>query len=1319
MSKNQEDPQKENLTSSQQVLKPKRISKQPEAIKMLKEIIKNTSEEEIVNNRKSPSASKSLEISEYKNEMSVRFLKSRNKIETSRSSFTSSSMIKQENSNNPSKIEFKSCKPSSKCESPLVNSAESKNLLKLASKSTKKCNFLKSRVQPQEDKSKSLKPSKSEISKSERKNSFVKSVNERKVRPAQIIDSKSKTIIKDNKLEDKERKNFSRHSSSSNNLKSGSETKVSKPYLRKNNSNNSSYLQTYIKLNSRQNLASNNSLKSPKEKIEVRREKSANVSDCLSENETQSEAEKIKIEDKMKSEVKEVLVSSNSRELIDFNSEPEDSSFSPDDFKSSECLTKISSSKYCQVSFESSISSRITGDFYSENLNDVVQSEVNSLGTDNYQSSEDFNAKKKKKSVNKHTKSLLILKDILQNHGLNVDLVDEAERKLRSKQKGSKPFYSDEEDGTLLAICSSKTLFDKLASLPDIGFEELEIKDAINQCSFETLDQEGEVSESQEYFETSETSFSSQSTKKSRSSFSKYSLSLTSTKDTSSPDQKVNIFSQTNFSSSKSEESQTLSGTNIHTEIEKTILENLVYTDIGISCSLENSFLSRKEASTEISFKKCCFEVETQTRFNSEKETITDFDRAQLENEDINSSGVNIEREKENSEMDSFLENENLCKINEDIPPVNSLSKEEIDDGKEEARSQDSKKETGQDNENICQINKNLCADSKKEIDDGKEEAKFQDSEEESGKDNENCCQINKNLSTDLKKEIDDGKEEAKSQDSEEESGKDNENCCQIIKNLSTDSKKEIDDGKEEAKSQDSEEESGKDNENCCQINKNLFADSKEEIDELQNIEEESKNICKVSADVSTIDYLSQKETENENQESKLQNLEKDRVKTPVCEREISNDQELSILNSEKIDNKTEDFQKENKEVENNLEILIPVFNLSKFAIPALKLPELEEIEPKKGEINILVGELKGIPPFLNYSSIFQEIPCIQYFSKSEITTIQNPLSKISSQIKLISKLKVTPSDRAFCNKKISATNSSKSKMETESFKNLKQAQFFEKYKQISQNKRKKRNFRKCKNCGGKCTDSLNSSCPPELLRTNNKHFFSPEMVSSDNLSMLMKCENRSENLAVETLKIAAKRAKILYEDVVFCRKRLSPRSENPIEAKSFRGKMKRPFEEPKKPEEENLYLTLTKRKKEAEDIETDLHCISKENVSCEEKLMGSEDFVLEKKPNYLPISNFKSKNLKTTLQNLQNCERPLIVVPEVKNAVISLLENMEKNLEENENDAFNLEKREDEEKNHEFQFGNNFSGSCLLPIVYITGAICSIIFWCFYSSTI
>lgn len=384
MSKNQQDPQKENCNLNEQVLKKKRKFKQPEAIQMLKELIKSTSEEDNLSDRKTAS-SDSLETSEC--DLSVRFLKSKNEIDFSRSSFASTSMIKQENSKNPSKLEFKvqSSENMSRSENPL---------------------------------NKILKTSSARIPKSESKNSLVKNFDQTKT--SRIIDSRSKTIIKDNKLEDKESNNFSLHSSRSN--LSGSETRFPKNYMKKNPSN-SSYLQSYIKLNSRQNHASNSVIVSSKS--EVRKEKSESNFDKLLGNEA-NEAEEIKIEDKIKSEEKEVFEPSKSK-LIDSNLEL-DLSFLPEAIKSSESLTKVSSSKYCQVSFEPSISSRISGETFSEDLDKNIQNVETEVSFLDCQSSQDFSAKKKRKSSNKHTKSLLILKDILQNHGLDVDLVDEAER---------------------------------------------------------------------------------------------------------------------------------------------------------------------------------------------------------------------------------------------------------------------------------------------------------------------------------------------------------------------------------------------------------------------------------------------------------------------------------------------------------------------------------------------------------------------------------------------------------------------------------------------------------------------------------------------------------------------------------------------------------------------------------------------------------------------------------------------------------------------------------------------------------------------------
>ncbi|XP_033230283.1 uncharacterized protein LOC117181565 isoform X2 [Belonocnema kinseyi] len=1192
LSKNQQDPQKENCNLNRQVLKTKRKFKQPEAIQLLKELIKSTSEEENLSDRKATS-SNSLETS--KCDLSVRFLKSENKIDFSRSSFASTSMIKQGNSKNPSKVEF--------------NVQSSENM-------SRSENPLKPLIQLEEEKSKVLKTSSARIPKSVSKNSLLKNFD--KSSTSRIIDSRSKTIIKDNKLEDKESNNLSLHSSRSN--LSSSETRFPKNYLKKNPSN-SSYLQSYIKLNSRQNHASSSVIVSSKS--EVKKEKSEITFDHLFENEA-DEAEEIQIDHKIKSEEKEASDSSKSN-LIDSNLEL-DLPFLPETIKSSESLTKNSSSKYCQVSFEPSISSRISGETCSEDFDQNIQNVETEVCFLDCKSSQPLSAQKKKGSSNKQTKSFLILKDILQNHGLDVDLVDEAERKLRSKERGTKSIYYDKGDGTLLAISSSKTLFDKLASLSDSSFEELEIKD------LESLDQEVQASESQEYFQIKETSLSSLSAKKSRSSHSKYSLFL-SNKQVESSEQ-AGIFSQASLSSKKSEESQTLSVKNIYTETES-FLENRVFTDVEVSCTLESSFSLRKEASTEVSFERC-FEAETQTNCNLEKYTNTDFDWMNQEI-DSNFTGINIEKEKY-SEMDSFLENEKLCKINEEIS-VNSSSNENINeevtlekfkkyseienlvrfsevtednslkekiDRNKKNDLEDTEKESKNDNIKICKTHQDQdFIDPKEEKKDQKQEIQFEDVEEESGKDNKKICIINKNDSF-LKEEMNNGNIEIDLNDIEEESRKDKTNIFEINQDQADDSfsKEEIGDGNEKIELETVVEESSEDNANIFKMYQDQERDyfSKEEII-FQNIKEESEdhnaNICRFIQDkdayflkeeaydgkeeikfddifskeetndgkearlqnigeefeVSTIESLSKKNEENEeNEETKFRNFEEDSAKKVF---------EEDIFSHELIPNsgENEDMDKENEEMEGSYEVSVPIYTLSKSQIPNLKSLESEE-KPKNEEI-----------------------------------------------IKLISKLEVTPSFLVFCNEKI---------RNNERIKNFKQFQFSKSYNKISQ----------------------------------------------------IKDVKRSSNLAVETLKLATKRARNLYEG-----------------AKSFREKMK-PFEEPKR-EEENFYL---KQKREAEDIKNDLYV--KEIIS-EKKVLGSENFLLEKKPKFLTISNFKK-------------EKSLNPFPEVREVMTYLLKNVEKNLEKKV-ETFNLEQI-NEEEDFKLQFENHFSLFSLLPIFVI-------IFWCFYSS--
>ena len=277
-------------------------------------------------------------------------------------------------------------------------------------------------------------------------------------------------------------------------------------------------------------------------------------------------------------------------------------------------------------------------------------------------------------------------------------------RILKLKQKGcSKSTYFNKAEENFVTDYCSKTLNHKLGSLSENNFEELEVKDAINQCSLESFDEKVEVSESQEYFQSSETSFGSLNVTKSRTSYSKYSLCVKSKKEVAtSPEQNINVFSQTCSHSKISEASQAFSVRNVYTETEKSDLENLIYTDVEVSCSLENSFLSKKEASTEVSFKTSCYEVETQTKINLKKDAITNYDCQSLRKGDsnekqkieqdqtlenmetfekslkdvVNPFDISIDNEYENSEFDSFIENENRCRISEESSAVDSSSTE-------------------------------------------------------------------------------------------------------------------------------------------------------------------------------------------------------------------------------------------------------------------------------------------------------------------------------------------------------------------------------------------------------------------------------------------------------------------------------------------------------------------------------------------------------------------------------------------------------------------------------------------------------------------
>ena len=433
--KNQQDPHKKNLALNQNIGMKKRES----TIKMLKEIIKSTSDEGNENDRKTPSNQKNLEIPERDSELSIRYLKSKNKINSSRSSFASTSMIKQENSNNPSKIEFKIQNPktSNSFVKPLLkNFAENQNnLSKTVISSMAKLNSVPLTISPEEDKSKFLITSSAKISEPEIKKYLSKTSRDEKIGSFHTINSKSKTKIQANKLENRKTSNVIINSSKSTDFIS--ENKLfQKPSLKKQSArNSSSYLESYIKLNSSQSLVSNNSRKSLKKKPEVNSKKSENIIDSVPETKLKVKTEEVKLEDKnkvselkiedskMKIKEKETNMVLESKDFILDNSEPEqDISYLPSkDFNSCELLPKIVSSKCCQVSLEPSTCSRI-----SEDLSEIGHTEVY-LWESEDQSSEDLNANKKK-NVENTSGPLLILKEILQNHGLDMDLMDEAKR---------------------------------------------------------------------------------------------------------------------------------------------------------------------------------------------------------------------------------------------------------------------------------------------------------------------------------------------------------------------------------------------------------------------------------------------------------------------------------------------------------------------------------------------------------------------------------------------------------------------------------------------------------------------------------------------------------------------------------------------------------------------------------------------------------------------------------------------------------------------------------------------------------------------------
>ncbi|XP_051170003.1 MATH and LRR domain-containing protein PFE0570w-like [Leptopilina boulardi] len=236
-----------------------------------------------------------------------------------------------------------------------------------------------------------------------------------------------------------------------------------KSYLRKN-SNDSSYLETYIKFNSRQSLATNSDKSFVDKNV---KEKKSNTSHY-----DQS------INDKKKNINDEMEISKISKSEIIFDIQ------SNENISQSNCelKTKISSSKSCQVSFETSTCSKSSDILF----------EVKSLESEN-QSSEMFINKTSKKSFRE-------LREILEKYGLNVN---EAKRKLNSTENGSfTSILLDKEKGTIVAVCSSQTLFDKFASLSDSDLKIVELKDIVKQLSSDSFDNNNKISKIEREIET-------------------------------------------------------------------------------------------------------------------------------------------------------------------------------------------------------------------------------------------------------------------------------------------------------------------------------------------------------------------------------------------------------------------------------------------------------------------------------------------------------------------------------------------------------------------------------------------------------------------------------------------------------------------------------------------------------------------------------------------------------------------------------------------------------------------------------------------------
>lgn len=224
----------------------------------------------------------------------------------------------------------------------------------------------------------------------------------------------------------------------------------------------------------------------------------------------------------------------------------------------------------------------------------------------------------------------------------------------------------DKEKGTIVAICSSQTLFDKLTSLSDSNLETFEIKDVMNQCSLESFNKDINVLQSQEYSLKSSLNFISST--KSENSMENNNISSSKQKIVLPPNinQSGNIetFSNNNIHVHEKDD-KILTDTNLPIEIieknSKNVSENEEFCDENFS-KFKNSEKGIKthEIKEEFSFVNLILKEERERHQKSRS---------------LNS---NSENDKNLSEKNSKNEMKILCEIKKDFSHVNAISNEEI-----------------------------------------------------------------------------------------------------------------------------------------------------------------------------------------------------------------------------------------------------------------------------------------------------------------------------------------------------------------------------------------------------------------------------------------------------------------------------------------------------------------------------------------------------------------------------------------------------------------------------------------------------------------